>query len=334
MKSRYLNELFRMLKCSFMVFFVTCPQIRGMPKSEGEIRRPGAEESSNNGSKKARTLAPSVGVGATSMSSSGTSADIGSNVANALVAKSGEMSRTFDLFVMTKDGKPLDKAARQELLLGMNTACIPLMTFNRPLPKAPKWAYWRKGKTGPKHTVLRCETDVDRERVRSLIRNDKYTTKLKSEMPDSYNIRLTAHVGGPEMTEGFYKIALTHSFQENKIEGDWTFAGYSNKVVRVACDEKFLESLETKAGMQVQLALLGNVRFNRLEGKTTAGQSEAWQREKARLLQVIQDAKKRIRDIERKEEVGATCSTETYDKMDVEFGEYLEADSDDDNEGK
>ncbi len=52
----------------------------------------------------------------------------------------------------------------------------------------------------------------------------------------------------------------------------------------VSCDEKFVEDLDTKAGMQVLVAMLRVVRFNRLGVKTPSAVADARRAKKEKLF--------------------------------------------------
>ncbi len=55
----------------------------------------------------------------------------------------------------------------------------------------------RRGKAGPKHTLLRCETERDRELVKMLIGNE-YVTKLEEEMATMVTVKGSAYMGRTE----------------------------------------------------------------------------------------------------------------------------------------
>ncbi len=123
--------------------------------------------------------------------------------------------------------------------------------------------------------------------VKMLI-GDEYVCKLQDELAPILTVKISAYVDGVEMDKEFYKLALEHSFEKKGIVGEWQFAGYFNtpqgNVVGVACDEKFLEDLETKVSMQVPLAMLGMVRFNKCGAKTPSVVADARRAKKEKLL--------------------------------------------------
>ncbi len=175
---------------------------------------------------------------------------------------------------------------------------------------------WQGG--GPKQTVLRCDTEKDRKLVKILIYN-KYSTKLEEELAPILTVKISAYVDGIEMDK------------EKGIVGEWQFTGYFNtpkgNVVTVACDEKFIEDLETKAGMQVPLAMLGVVRFNRLGAKTPSVTADARRAKKEKLLAARQRLENdlAVLDKEEDEDIGA----DLLNKMDV-AAQYQDTDSGDD----
>ncbi len=77
-------------------------------------------------------------------------------------------STTADLYVLTKKREALTKNERLQLLRHINLACVPWMMAKKTLPTIVQWTNRRRGKAGPKHTVLRCETERDRELVNKI----------------------------------------------------------------------------------------------------------------------------------------------------------------------
>ncbi len=153
------------------------------------------------------------------------------------------------------------KSESQLLSRHINLACMPWIVVKKTLPTIAQWTTRRRGKAGPKDTVLRSKTERYRELVKMLI-GDGYVMKLEEELTPILTVKIPTYVGGIEMNKEFYKITLEHSFNQKGI----------------------VEDLETKVGMQVRLAMLGVVRFNPLGAKTLSAVADARRAKKEKLL--------------------------------------------------
>ncbi len=63
------------------------------------------------------------------------------------------------------------------------------MKAKKTLPTIVQWTNRRRGKARPKHTVLQCETERDRDLVKMLI-GDEYMCKLEDELAPILTVKM------------------------------------------------------------------------------------------------------------------------------------------------
>ncbi len=178
---------------------------------------------------------------------------------------------TYDVVVLTKDGRPVNYEGLKEVQEMINMAAMK-MVIQDPDVKVPDVLAWdlkrlSKLKGSPFHAIIRCGSEEDQHKVRQLVGlHEKYQGEFPEAIQPIYPRKMSAFATGVIMNDEFYSTALDYGMRQAGFSPeDYIYLSYDKREtgasINIGCTEELIQRMQNTS-FQIKLLMMGETKFN------------------------------------------------------------------------